>query len=74
MKKIAFVLLAAALVFLSTVGLGATINLKATWTAPTTNTDGSQLMTREAGGRAYASRSAACWNGKTTRRGYRRSS
>ena len=43
MRKIAFVLLAAATVSLSTVGLGATINLKATWTNPTTNTDGSQL-------------------------------
>jgi hypothetical protein len=43
MKKIAFFLLAAALVFLSTGGLGATINLKATWTNPTTNTDGSRL-------------------------------
>jgi len=43
MRKIAFVLLAAAAVSLSTVGLGATINLKATWTNPTTTTDGSQL-------------------------------
>jgi hypothetical protein len=43
MEKIAFALLAAALVFLPTLGLGATINLKATWTNPTTNTDGSQL-------------------------------
>ena len=43
MKKIAFVSLAAALVLLSTASLGATINLKATWTNPSTNTDGSQL-------------------------------
>jgi len=43
MKKLTLILPVVVLVFLSVSSLGATISLKATWTAPTTNTDGSQL-------------------------------
>ena len=43
MKRLTLILPVVALVFLSVSSLGATISLKATWVAPTTNTDGSQL-------------------------------